>query len=236
MTLKRPIVSPCTVILLAAGKGRRFGGDIPKQYQKVNNYPIVYHTVQRLLHHPLIEAILPVIASGDDALWAKVVKDCNKNQKILPPIYGGVERRDSVYNALQSLRCDPDDWVAVHDGARPLISNALLDRLFAARATYNALIPALPLSDTIKETTDDKTVTKTIDRSQLRRIQTPQVFRFGLLKAAYDQAIKARFMATDDASIVEQSDTPVGLIPGEEQNIKITHRQDRAWMAFYLEC
>ncbi|MBF0179571.1 MAG: 2-C-methyl-D-erythritol 2,4-cyclodiphosphate synthase [Magnetococcales bacterium] len=224
------------MIVVAAGQGRRFGGELPKQYRTLAGRPLLAHALERLHAHPLVTAILPVIAPEGEPLWREVMGPHLAGwPKLLAPVPGGAERQASVLAGLTRLVVSDDAWVGVHDGARPLVSRALLDRLLQARGHATAIIPAVPLHDTIKMVDETDHISRTLDRSRLRGIQTPQIFRYGVLLRCHREAERAGFTGTDDASLLERSGDPVLTVAGEESNIKITQPRDlaraEAWLS-----
>lgn len=229
-----PSTAPCTLLLVAAGRGRRFGGDKPKQYQPLGNLPIVVHTLRALHRHPLIPRIQPVIAPDGADYWQALAPYLTDLPKVSPPIAGGAERQESVWRGLEHLRLDADHWVGIHDAVRPLIAQGLLDRLFAARDHGDALIPALDAHDTVKQSDGHGQVIATLDRARIHLAQTPQVFRHGLILAAHRQAREQGFQGTDDASLIEWLGQPVHLVAGDYANIKITRPEDTMWAEIML--
>lgn len=220
---------PVTLIVVAAGKGLRFGGDRPKQYRLLAGKPLLVHTLARLHAHPLIQSIVPVIAPDDTTLWQTLIAPhLDTLPNVRTPVSGGSERQISVRHGLDSLDPHTHTWVAIHDGARPFIDHALLDRLFAARTRADAIVPAIVIHDTVKRIDGMAQVTETLDRTHLRRIQTPQLFRLSALRAAHAHAANTGFTATDDASLMEQAGLTVLTIPGDAQNRKITRPEDLA--------
>ncbi|MBF0186216.1 MAG: 2-C-methyl-D-erythritol 4-phosphate cytidylyltransferase [Magnetococcales bacterium] len=229
-------MSACTLIVLAAGRGERLGGPLPKQYLPLGPYPLLWHTLHRLHAHPLIAHIVPVIAPTGAALWQQIMGPWLPDlPKVAAPVAGGSERQHSVYQGLQAITQADDHWVAIHDGARPLVDQPLLDRLLAARADHDAIIPALMAGDTVKQINAQQQVITTLQRSSLCLVQTPQLFRLGLIRHAHQQAAAASFLGTDDASLVERLQLPVQVVAGSASNIKITYPQDRQWAAWWLQ-
>jgi 2-C-methyl-D-erythritol 4-phosphate cytidylyltransferase / 2-C-methyl-D-erythritol 2,4-cyclodiphosphate synthase len=175
-----------TFLVVAAGSGRRFGGELPKQYQTLAGFPVLWHTIKVLDDHPMVERIIPIIAPDGFPLWQSVMGPLiAKLLKLSEPVSGGVERQFSVANGLASLDLSEHQWVAIHDGARPVLSSALLERLFTARQDGDALLAATPASDTIKRVGSDGLVRGTLDRSEIWLAQTPQIFRYGLIMQAH---------------------------------------------------
>lgn len=219
---------PVTMIVVAAGQGSRFGSELPKQYLPLAGKPLLAHAIERLHAHPLVEAILPVIAPDGVELWQRILGPrLTEWPKLLAPVPGGAERQDSVRLGLLSLNLPRSSWVGIHDGARPLPSRDLLDRLFAARDKAEAVVPAIVIHDTIKRIDGIDRVGKTLDRAHLRRIQTPQVFRYGLLLDGHIRAHESGILlVTDDAALMEEAHIGVRTIAGEEENLKITRPED----------
>jgi 2-C-methyl-D-erythritol 4-phosphate cytidylyltransferase len=224
-----------TFLVLAAGVGRRFGGELPKQYQTLAGHPVLWHTLKTLQDHPLVGQIIPIIAPAGRTLWDEIMgPEIEGMSKLSAPVSGGAERQFSVANGLASLKVGEQDWVAIHDGARPVLSHAMLERLFTARKNCNALLAALPANDTIKEVGPGGLVTKTLDRDAIWLAQTPQLFHYGLIMKAHQLAVKAGFMGTDDASLLEWLGEPVHTVLGESSNIKITNQSDMPLAAWLL--
>lgn len=229
------------MIVLAAGQGRRFGGSRPKQYQPLRHRPILWHAMERLHNHPQIDKIIPVIAPNGEELWHHVMGPFLAAwPKTIQPVIGGKERQDSVFSALRTLTVDKTAWVGIHDGARPLVTHDVLNRLFKARQHSDAIIPALSVSDTVKHIDRQGTILNTLDRTAICLAQTPQLFRFGLIFEAHRRAAETAFAGTDDASLVERlPDTPpfsnrVTVVPGTTATLKITHPVDIQWAEQHL--
>ncbi|MBF0444869.1 MAG: 2-C-methyl-D-erythritol 4-phosphate cytidylyltransferase [Magnetococcales bacterium] len=224
-----------TFLVVAAGVGRRFGGELPKQYQPLAGRPVLWHSIKVLQDHPQVAAIVPVIAQDGQALWQQIMAaEVGSFSKLKPPVLGGAERQLSVANGLASLNLEEQQWVAIHDGARPLLSRALLDRLFLARNRGDALLAAVQASDTIKKVGQDGLVTATLDRDEIWLAQTPQMFRYGVIVDAHRLAASSGFMGTDDVSILEWLGKPVIVVTGESENIKITKASDLPLAEFLL--
>jgi len=208
-------------IIPAAGQGKRMGQGINKQYLLLAGKPVLAHTLLQVAAAPAITDIYVVVAPGEENYCKSHVIDAYAIPKIRAVIPGGQERQDSVHNALQCL--DPDTaLVVVHDGARPFINAAFLEELIQLARATGAVVPVLPVKDTIKQVQADGMVVQTLPRGQLRAVQTPQVFRYPWLLDAYRQAMAAGYHGTDDASLVERAGYPVKSVPGLEENIKLT--------------
>ena len=223
------------VIVPAAGTGQRFGAEIAKQFHSIGDKLVADHTLCRLLDIPNLQKIV-VPCDTSDKHWAQVsaVKDPR-----VELIAGGAERVYSVLNGLQALSdmAASDDWVLVHDMARPCITSADIKQLFERLEGHTVGgILATPISDTLKKialikTTANKkasqsTIEKTLDRSDYRGAQTPQMFRYGLLVKALETMLKDQQVPTDEASAIEYIGEQAMIIEGRRDNIKITHRED----------
>lgn len=208
-------------VIVAAGRGTRFGGTLPKQYLPLGGGTVLRHAVAAFATHPRIAGVQVVIRGEDRALFDEAVAGL----PLLPPVPGGAERQDSVRLGLEALRARDPGRVLIHDGARPFPDAALIDRVIDALDAAPAAIPALPLGDTIKRVADG-VVRETVDRSQLWRAQTPQGFHFGPILAAHRAA--AGRVLTDDASVAEAAGMAPLIVAGSEDNLKVTTAQDLA--------
>lgn len=222
-----------TVLLLAAGSGRRFGAGIPKQYLRVAGQTLLSHCLLSLSREPRIRAVQPVIARGD-ALFAEVMNGQHYAFDLLPPVTGGAERALSMAKGLAALPED-SEWVAVHDVARPVPPAPMLARLFDTALQHGAAVPALPVTDTVKKVDASGRVLVTLDRHQLRAIQTPQVAR----KVWFDRAVNDKqqdlHTHTDDASLLEAAGFSVFVCAGDAANRKITTAEDMDWLQHHIE-
>lgn len=230
MTENTPISDPktCTAIIVAAGSGSRFGADLPKQYHALHGIPVLRHTIQAFSDHPHITQIIVVIADGFEDLYQQAVKGISK---ILPHVIGGATRQQSVYNALSALSLKDDDIVLIHDAARPCISEKSITDLIAHLKTHQAASLAIPVSDTLRKG-DDGQLSDIMPRDHLYAMQTPQGFRFKTILSAHQQ-FKDKNM-TDDTSLVTAAGTPVFIVNGDRQNIKITTPEDMIMAEKYL--
>ena len=213
------------VIIVAAGRGQRFGGEIPKQYLMLGGQPVVRHCVAAFARHPGIDIIQPVIHPDD----AATLKGALDGFAYAPPVAGGASRQRSVLNGLRALAAlpVPPDYVLVHDAARPYVPEDLLQRVLDALQTVPGAIPALAVVDTLKRAGDDAMIAETVPRDGLWRAQTPQGFRFQDLLAAHENAPDG---LTDDAAVMEAASAAVILVDGSENNIKVTTPEDLARM------
>jgi 2-C-methyl-D-erythritol 4-phosphate cytidylyltransferase / 2-C-methyl-D-erythritol 2,4-cyclodiphosphate synthase len=208
-------------MIVAAGRGTRFGGTLPKQFLPLGGGTVLRHAVAAFATHPRVAGIQVVIRDEDRALFDQATAGLS----VLPPIVGGAERQDSVRLGLEALVPHEPARVLVHDGARPFPDAALIDRVLDALDAAPAAVPALPLGDTIKRVAGG-TITETVDRSQLWRAQTPQGFHFGPILAAHRAA--AGRVLTDDAAVAEAAGMAPVIVPGSEDNLKVTTAQDLA--------
>jgi 2-C-methyl-D-erythritol 4-phosphate cytidylyltransferase len=216
------------VLIPCAGSGSRFGGEVPKQYTYIGNKTVLEHTLNVFLALAEITTIVVVVNKDD----TEIDKYKHLSPKITIARVGGATRGASVLNGLNSIKCEPDDWVLVHDAARCCISAKVVRRLIAAiRDDAIGGILALPVTDTLKMG-DDGIIAKTIDRSNIYQAQTPQMFRYSILHKALTYSDLN--LITDEASAVEGLGLPVHLIEGAVSNIKLTYPLDTRLAEFYL--
>lgn len=220
------------LLLLAAGSGRRFGGEIAKQYVEVLGKPLLLYTLESLTADPRIALVQPVI-SADDERFAAVIKDQNYPFQLLPPVTGGAERSISMQQGLHAL---PDDieLVAVHDAARPLPSPELLADVIDVAKRYGAAVPGLSVADTIKMVNAEGKVIATPDRNILRAAQTPQVARKVWFEKALALEAGRLHLHSDDASLLEAAGFDVYISRGDINNRKITTPEDMHWLESLL--
>ncbi|MGD9535814.1 MAG: bifunctional 2-C-methyl-D-erythritol 4-phosphate cytidylyltransferase/2-C-methyl-D-erythritol 2,4-cyclodiphosphate synthase [Alphaproteobacteria bacterium] len=214
-------------LIVAAGRGHRVGGTIPKQYRELAGRKVLYHTVNALGGHPRIELLRVVIHPDDEGLYRDAVSGLPSNvaTKLLPPAHGGARRQDSVRLGLESLAQAAPSHVLIHDGARPLVSPAVIERTIEALQGADGAIAALRVSDTLKREGDGSRIADTLDRKGLWRAQTPQGFRFETILRAHRDAATGPEL-TDDAQVAELAGLAVSLVEGEEANLKITTPED----------
>lgn len=215
------MVNNLRVVIAAAGKSKRMGGNDNKQYMKINSYPVLAYSLNFFEKTTIVDEIVIVTAKNEIEYCQKELVDKYKIQKVAAVIAGGKERQDSVWKGLQYLNKNTD-YVAVHDGARPLISETVLHNLLKEAEKWGAAVPGVRSKDTIKMIDRDGFVKQTLDRDRLIAIQTPQVFKFSELQQAYLQAIEDDFMGTDDATLFERYIGRVKVVEGDYNNIKIT--------------
>lgn len=210
-----------SVIIVAGGSGSRMGADIPKQFLKLNGTPILAITLRRFLDALPGCSITVVLPEAEIPRWKAIcAKEGLEGTHMV--CAGGNTRFASVLNGLATA--GDCDYIAVHDGVRPLVSPDMIRRCISTAATYGTAIPAVRPVDSFRRLTEDDGGSHPIDRERLRAIQTPQVFRADLLLKAYSQPYRHEF--TDDASVVEAYGTRITLCEGERSNIKITTPED----------
>ena len=218
-----------TVLIPAAGTGRRMGGSISKQYLELAGKPILAHTLSLFENHPLIENIYLLVPPDDISYCQQQIIDRYGFSKVRRIVAGGTERQDSVRNGLDALAEDgltqPQQPILIHDGARPLFDCQRLSTLIDIVCQTGACIIGVPVKDTIKDVENNK-ITGSPDRSRLWQAQTPQGFHYQLIREAFDRAADDGFTATDDASLVERLGHPVQILEGDYRNIKVTTPED----------
>ncbi len=207
-------MSGASAIIVAAGAGTRFGE--MKQFAYLRAKPVLEWTLEKFQAHEVVDAIVLVLPDEQDLKHYRM-----RYAKIVEIVRGGEKRQDSVWQGFRTLAPSAPEVVLVHDGARPLVSAELIGRVIASARADGAAVPVLPIEDTIKEVREGR-VAGTVDRTLLVRAQTPQGFRFDVLKKALDAARRDRFYGTDEASLVERIGLTVAAVAGDPRNIKIT--------------
>lgn len=209
--------------------GRRMGASVSKQYLPLDGKPILAHTISLFEHHPQIEFIYLIVPQGDVDYCRQEIVERFDFEKVRRIVAGGKERQESVLNGLDALAEDRLDQaertILIHDGARPLFDSALLTRLLEIVERAGACAVGVPVKDTIKNV-ENRQITSSPDRRRLWHAQTPQGFKYGLLRQAFDQALKDGFIGSDDASLLERAGFNVQLLEGNYRNIKVTTPED----------
>lgn len=218
-------------VIPAAGVGSRMQADRPKQYLMVGGKTILEHTLACFLDHPKLWGVVASL-SEQDPYWPTLA--CSQDPRIRRAL-GGAERADSVLNALTLLLkqgANPEDWVLVHDAARPNLALEDLDRLLSLLAEdgVGGLL-AVPARDTLKRADAEGRVAATVDRSVIWHAYTPQMFRLGMLHSALSRALAAKHLVTDEASALEWAGYAPRLIEGRSDNLKVTRPEDLLWLA-----
>ena len=213
-----------TAIIPVAGKGKRFGEDIPKQYFKIDGSPIIAITLSKIHAVKEINFIIIVVSPDEIDRTRQIIHDYCEITKDIKIITGGLKRQDSVCNGLINVSVDTD-IVVVHDGVRPLIQPDTVSKSIDIASKDGACIVAVPVKDTVKKV-NNKRVIETLPREQLVNVQTPQTFKYHILKEAYDKAKDSVYYATDESALVEWAGYPVTVLMGSYDNIKITTKND----------
>jgi 2-C-methyl-D-erythritol 4-phosphate cytidylyltransferase / 2-C-methyl-D-erythritol 2,4-cyclodiphosphate synthase len=221
---------PVVALIVAAGRGSRAGGGVPKQYRLLAGRPVLVRTLEAFLTHSSVDRVCVVIHPDDNEPYDTAVASLAPllAKRLIPPAEGGETRQDSVRFGLERLGEPDGAIVLVHDAARPFVDAALIDRAIGAGES-GAAVPGVPVTDTIKLIAPDGDVAGTPDRSSLRAIQTPQAFRYGPLLAAHRRAAEAGLHGfTDDGALAEWAGLTVQVFDGAPHNIKLTHPADFA--------
>ena len=209
-------------IIPAAGRGKRIGASVPKQFLEIQGRPLLHHTLTVFASCKLIDYVVLVMPRADvDEMGEDWL---NKYEIVRKVVVGGEQRQDSVYNGFSSLE-EGTDIVVVHDGVRPFTTPQMIIATVEAAQQHGAAITAIPVSDTVKQAVDGF-VKQTVSRDGLWRVQTPQAFQYRLLQQAFKKAKKDSYYGTDEGSLVEYLGERVKIVPGSELNIKITRKED----------
>ena len=213
----------CIALVVAAGRGSRLGGEVPKQYRNLGGRPVLRYSLQAFLEHPRVDAVGAVIDPEDRPHYDAATQGLD----LLPPVAGGETRQDSVRLGLESLAGLGPARVLIHDAVRPFVDPAVISRIIAALDGKPGAIAAVPVTDTLKRAADDN-IAETVDRKELWRAQTPQGFRYPEILAAHRAAHRAATGAglTDDAAVAERAGLEVALVMAGEDNFKITTEAD----------
>ena len=232
------------VIIPAAGLGTRMAppsATAPtKQFKELGGIPILVHTLRVFAATPVVHEIIVALRKDEIAGFrAQLEKQYPEIlRKRLQIVEGGEHRQDSVANALQTLAADPDDIVLVHDAVRPFVTPEIIGSVIQAAEKHQAAIAGWPAVDTVKQverTADGAIIKATIPRASVVMAQTPQGFRYDILKKAFDEAAADGFLGTDEASLIERTGLPVAVVMGSPKNIKITTPADMELAEFYLK-
>ncbi|WP_339671413.1 2-C-methyl-D-erythritol 4-phosphate cytidylyltransferase [Dasania marina] len=219
-------------VIPAAGVGARVGSDKPKQYIRIQGKTILEHTLAALLSAEVFSEII-IAVSEQDNHWQQITL---LQHPLIRIVQGGKERSDSVLAALTTLQVNPDDWILVHDVARPCLTAASIHKLIASlKDDEVGGILAMPLSDTVKQVGPPQMIHRTLDRNLLWAAQTPQMFPYHLLRQGLQQGLQQGLAITDEASAIELLGLQPKVVEGLASNIKITRPEDIALAAFYLE-
>jgi len=216
-------------VITAAGTGSRMQAKQNKQFLQIGQYPMIIRTLRIFDAHPLINGYLVTAAQGEITAMQDLIRQ-HELKKCLGVVAGGETRQSSVFNGLKELASQIVDPAAsrvlVHDGARCFVNHEIIDRVIAGIDQYGACGAAMPVKDTIKRASADGCVAETLERSQLWAMQTPQGAELLILLAAYQRAAIEQWQVTDDLSVLELSNIPVWLTPGDYRNFKLTTPED----------
>jgi 2-C-methyl-D-erythritol 4-phosphate cytidylyltransferase len=208
------------VVVLAAGRGKRMGKPIPKAYLPLQGKPILYYCLERLCKSSLVSEIVVVVHPDDRSLLQSQITEAFPLRKELKVALGGEQRQDSSRAGVQATY---SRWIAVHDGVRPFFSLQLLEAVFAAARVHRAVIPALPLRETVHSVDPEGFIVSQGSRQMLHLAQTPQCFERELLEHSLNEAHRQRRYFTDEAgAVLAMGGVRAKIVPGEPQNIKIT--------------
>jgi 2-C-methyl-D-erythritol 4-phosphate cytidylyltransferase len=221
-----------SAIIVAAGRGTRMGPNVDKLFLEVAGQPVVAHTWKRFDALPLIDEIVVVVRAGMESAFRELA-DHAAFAKPYRFAEGGAERQDSVWNGLQALSVG-SDIVAIHDGARPCVSAELIERTVRAAQQTGAGVAAQRVVDTLKESTDGLVISRTVDRSHLWSVQTPQAFRVDVIRKAIAAAREKGLKLTDDTAACELIQQPIQLVESTGPNPKVTTPGDLPLIGFLL--
>ena len=220
-----------TAIIVAAGSGKRFGTDIPKQFQEVLGKPLINYTLERFESCDSIDEIILVVSESEIGSVSKYINQ-SEFVKLRKIVSGGSSRAESVFCGLRAIEKDSANIVAVHDGARPLVTSAEINLTLQKAEETGAACLVGGITDTIKEVAEGS-VKETLDRSKLRRALTPQCFRYEILLKAFE-TVKLDESITDESSMVEAIGHEVALVEGSGINIKVTTKEDMLVVEAFL--
>ena len=221
-----------SAIIAAAGKGTRMGANMDKLWLEVAGRPVLAHTWQKFNDAPCIHEIILVVRDGMQAHFTELAGKF-QFQKTFRLVIGGAERQDSVWNGLAALSPETE-IVAIQDAARPCTTAELIAATIEAARETGAAVAAQPVTDTIKETADGKIISRTVDRSKLWSVQTPQTFRVGVIRRAISAAREKNLVFTDDTAACELIGQPVRLVPSATPNPKVTVPADLPFIELLL--
>lgn len=211
------------VVIPAAGKGRRMGAPISKQFLDLCGEPVLIRTLRVFLHHPAVSRLVIAVSREEEASVRGLLEEYDFPREKVVITLGGKERQDSVYRGLMEL---DTEWVLVHDAVRPFVTHGQISALLNQAEEGGAAILAVPVKDTIKEVSPELSVDRTLERSRLWSVQTPQAFRRSLLIKAHEEGKEKGLAATDDAMLMEAMGVEVRVVTGDYSNLKLTTPED----------
>ncbi|MBS3809937.1 MAG: 2-C-methyl-D-erythritol 4-phosphate cytidylyltransferase [Desulfobacterales bacterium] len=210
-----------SAVIVAAGRGERMQSPVAKQFLEIGGVPVLVRTLRVFARHPWISEIMLVVAHEDISLCRTMILPEFGEETAVRITEGGLLRQDSVYKGLLAVG-DTEKIVVIHDGVRPFVSRDLISECIEGAEQSGACIAGMPVSDTLKRVECGNMVSETLPRERIWTAQTPQAFRYDLIKSAFDMAIAEGFTGTDDAFMLERTGRPVRIIEGSWRNIKIT--------------
>lgn len=221
-----------SVVIVAAGRGTRMGPDVDKLFLEVAGRPIIAHTWERFDRSPMVDEIVVVVREGMQSAFSELAAESGftKGFRIVP---GGRERQDSVWNGIQATNAGAE-IIAIHDGARPCVTEAIISDCVRAAREHGAAVAACAVTDTIKEASSDGTISRHIDRAKLRAVQTPQTFQADVIRRALGEAQSRGVAVTDDTAACELIGQPVKLVESATPNPKATSPADIPWLELLL--
>jgi 2-C-methyl-D-erythritol 4-phosphate cytidylyltransferase len=211
------------VVIPAGGRGVRLGGNVPKQFLLLNGKPILHHSIAAFESLKAVNEIVVAVPEDELRRTEELIRKA-RFKKVSHVVVGGKERQHSVRNGLMSFNEEPD-IVLVHDAVRPFVTKKVIEAVIAQSVKHGAAVVGVRVKDTIK-IEENGFYKKTLDRSLLWAVQTPQGFRFEILRKAHVAAQRAAFVGTDEASLVERLNIPVKIVEGEYRNLKVTTAED----------
>jgi 2-C-methyl-D-erythritol 4-phosphate cytidylyltransferase len=216
-----------SAIIVAAGKGIRMDDNVRKQYLLLDNRPLISHTIEVFDECNIIDEIFLVVPEEDFVFCNENILNQQNFQNKVSLVPGGAKRQDSVYNGLLAIDNIIDDSIVViHDGVRPFIRSEQLTECITCATDYDACIFGIPAYDTLKRVNSSGFIEDTIERKDIWLAQTPQTFKYNLIRRAHENAIRTGINGTDDAMLVEQLGVKVRVVRGSRCNVKITTRED----------
>lgn len=211
-------------VILAAGRGKRMGADINKQFLKIKDKPVLYYSLRTFSSNELIDGIIIVCAESEMDYCKKEIVEKYKIDKVIKVVAGGKERQDSVYNGLKAI--EDCEIVLIHDGARPFVTDRIIEEGIKYGKLYEACTCGVTSKDTIKIKNKEGFSIETPDRNNLFLVQTPQCFNYNLILDCHRKLSKKSIVVTDDTTVVEYYNHKIYLYEGSYKNIKITTPED----------
>ena len=234
------VMEKIAAVCLAAGQGKRMQSNVQKQYLLIEDKPVLYYALKAFQNSPVDEVVL-VVGAGEEEYCEKEIVERYGFTKVKAVVAGGKERYHSVFCGLTAV--EKADYVLIHDGARPFLTQEIIERCIAGAKEYRACVAGMPVKDTIKLADDEGNIESTPERSKVWQIQTPQAFSYELIKDAYsmligqeEKGIHTSIPVTDDAMVVEYFlNQKVHLVYGSYENIKITTPEDMLVASVFLK-